>query len=57
MLLTLVLMALQALEATQNNMVVWNPWVMADTIVYKGICKQSFLKNAIKCVITSRKAK
>ena len=38
MLMTLVLMALQALEATQNNMVVQNPGVMADIIVLKDIC-------------------
>ena len=38
MLMTLVWMALQALEATQNNMVVRNPGLMADIIVWKDIC-------------------
>ena len=33
MLMTLVLMALQALEATQNIMVVQNLWVLGDIIV------------------------
>ena len=41
--MTLVWMALQALEATQNNLVVWSPGVMADIIVSKDICKRSFL--------------
>ena len=36
-------MALQALEATQNNMVAWNLGVMLDIIVEKNICKRSFL--------------
>ena len=40
MLMTLVWMALQALEATQNNMVVQNLGVMVDIIVWKGICKK-----------------
>ena len=43
MLMTLVLMALQALEATQNIMVVQNLWEMVDIIVLKDICKKSFL--------------
>ena len=43
MLMTLVLMALQALEATQNNMVVRNPGLMAVVIVWKDICKKGFL--------------
>ena len=43
MLMTLVWMALQALEATQNNMVVRNPGLMADIIVWKDIGKKSFL--------------
>ena len=43
MLDILVWMALQALEATQNNLVVRNPGVMADIIVSKDICKRSFL--------------
>ena len=43
MLMTLVLMALQALEATQNIMVVQNLGVMVDIIVWKDICKKSFL--------------
>ena len=38
MLMTLVWMALQALEATQNNMVVQNPGLMADIVVLKDIC-------------------
>ena len=46
MLMTLVLMALQALEATQNIMVVQNLGVMVDIIVWKDICKRSFL---VKC--------
>ena len=37
MLMTLVWMALQALEATQNNMVVQNLEIMADIIVLKDI--------------------
>ena len=36
-------MALQALEATQNIMVVQNLGVMVDIIVWKDICKKSFL--------------
>ena len=43
MLMTLVLMALQALEATQNIMVVQNLGVMVDIIVCKDICNKSFL--------------
>ena len=43
MLMTLILMALQALEATQNIMVVQNLWEMVDIIVLKDICKKSFL--------------
>ena len=43
MLITLVWMALKALEATQKNMVVWNPGVMADVIAQKYICKRYFL--------------
>ena len=43
MLMALVLMALQALEATQNIMVVQNLRVMVDIIVCKDICKKSFL--------------
>ena len=43
MLMTLVWMALQALEATQNNMLVRNLGLMVDIIVYKDICKISFL--------------
>ena len=43
MLMTLVLMALQALAATQNIMVVQNLGVMVDIIVWKDICKKSFL--------------
>ena len=43
MLMTLVLMALQALEATQNIMVVQNLGVMVAIIVLKDICKKSFL--------------
>ena len=46
MLMTLVWMALQALEATQNIMVVQNLGVMVDIIVWKDICKRSFL---VKC--------
>ena len=38
MLMTLVWMALQALEATQNNMVVQNLGLVADVIVWKDIC-------------------
>ena len=38
MLMTLVWMALQALEATQNNMVVQNLGLVADVIVSKDIC-------------------
>ena len=39
MLIILVWMALQALEATQNNLVIWNPGIMADIIVLKDICR------------------
>ena len=46
MLMTLVWMALQALEATQNNMVVQNLAVMVDIIVWKDICKKVSLYNA-----------
>ena len=35
-------MALQALEATQNIMVVQNLWEMVDIIVLKDICKKKF---------------
>ena len=43
MLMTLVWMALQALEATQNIMVVQNLGVMVDIIVWEDICKKSLL--------------
>ena len=46
MLMTLVLMALQALEATQNIMVVQNLGVMFVIIVWKDICKKVSLYNA-----------
>ena len=48
MLMTIVLMALQALEATQNIMAVQNLGVMVDIIVWKGICKKSFLAHCSK---------
>jgi len=44
--MTLVWMALQALEATQNIMVVQNLGVMVDIIVWKDICKKVSLYNA-----------
>ena len=43
MLIAFVWMALQSLEATQNNMVVRNLGVMVYIIVCKDICKGSFL--------------
>ena len=43
MLMSLVWMALQALEATQNIKVVQNLRVMVDIIVCKDICNKSFL--------------
>ena len=46
MLMTSVWMALLALEAIQNNMVVRNPGLMVDIIVWKDICYRSFL---VKC--------
>ena len=51
MLMTLVLMALQALEATQNIMVVQNLGVMVDIIVLKDICKKSFLVQCSQCSV------
>ena len=46
MLMTLVWMALQALEATQNIMVVQNLGAMVDIIVWKDICEKVSLHNA-----------
>ena len=51
MLMTLVWMALQALEATQNIMVVQNLGVMVDIIVLKDICKKSFLLQCSQCSV------
>ena len=51
MLMTLVWMALQALEATQNIMVVQNLGVMVDIIVLKDVCKKSFFVQCSQCSV------